>query len=147
MLWNYIKNFSPKEAWGSAPAMNGTLILLMEAIRNLWGADEGFVIHCGYESSGHATDSYHKKGDAVDFHIKSALTLPEQSLRLSKILLGLQVQSRVGLGIYPDWNNPGFHLDVRETYARWGRIGMSYVSYGDALEHARKKAGAKKDNT
>jgi uncharacterized protein YcbK (DUF882 family) len=144
MPWSYVKNFTPREKWGSATAMNGLLILLLQAIRDHLEPDEGIVIHCGYEASGHAADSQHKQGNAVDFHIRSARSLPEQSDRLCDILKKLQVFDRVGLGIYPDWNSPGFHLDVRGTYARWGRIGpTTYVGYGDALEHAKKKAAAK----
>ena len=35
----------------------------------------------------------------------------------------LQVAEKVGFGIYPDWNSPGFHLDARGEWARWGYIG------------------------
>ena len=25
-----------------------------------------------------------------------------------------------GIGVYPNWNNPGLHIDMRRTEARWG---------------------------
>jgi hypothetical protein len=119
--------------------MNGLLVLLLDAVRECWG-DAKFIIHCGFEMDGHVKDSEHKRGNAVDFHIQSSWSLPEQSNRLEMILKELQVFNQVGLGIYPDWNSPGFHLDVRGSYARWGRIGKDYVGYVDAVEHAKRKA-------
>lgn len=138
MIWDCVKHFSPNEQWGSANRMNGLLILLLDAIRDRWG-DAAFIIHCGYEADGHAKDSFHKSGNATDFHISSALPFHEQISRLEMILKELQVFDKVGLGIYPDWNNPGFHLDVRGVYARWGRIGQAYVGYADAVEHSKRR--------
>ena len=146
MIWDIIKHFTLAENWGQASGMNGMLVLLMDAIRERWG--EPVVIHCGIEIDGHAKDSQHKLGNAVDFHVQSSLPFPAQCSRLESILKDLQVFNKVGLGIYPGWNNPGFHLDVRGAYARWGRIDTKkpggkidrqYVGYGDALEHAKRK--------
>jgi len=148
MIWDYIKHCSPREQWGSADRMNGLLLLLLDAVRDRWG-DAAFVIHCGFEAGGHAKDSFHKTGAAVDFHISSAITFPEQIKRMDMILKDLQVFDKVGLGIYPDWNNPGFHLDVRGSFARWGRIDtrqpdgkltQQYVGYTDAVDYAMRKA-------
>ncbi len=118
--------------------MNGLLLLLLDAIHDRWG-DIKIIIHCGYEVDGHAKDSQHKLGNAADFHIASSLSLPEQSDRLEMILKELQVFNKIGFGLYPNWDSPGFHLDVRGVYARWGRIGKTYVGYGDALEHAKRQ--------
>jgi hypothetical protein len=46
-----------------------------------------------------------------------------------------------GLGIYPDWAHPGFHLDLRGYKARWGRVEGSYVAYEEALHFAKEKWG------
>jgi hypothetical protein len=138
MSWGYIKHFSPRESWGAPDRMNGLLILLLDAVRDLWG-DAQFDIHCGFEAGGHAKDSYHKTGAAVDYHIESSLPFLKQIERLEAILKELQVFDKVGLGIYPDWNNPGFHLDVRGSFSRWGRIGVTYVGYADAIEHAKRR--------
>jgi hypothetical protein len=118
--------------------MNGLLLLLLDAVRDRWG-DAKFIIHCGFEADGHDKNSFHKTGSAADLHIDSALSFPNQIKRMETILKDLQVFDRVGLGIYPDWNNPGFHLDVRGSYARWGRIGETYVGYADAVERAKRK--------
>lgn len=138
MLWDFITNFKDTEPWGVPSSMNGLLILLLDKIRDRFG-DCPFNIHCGYESAGHVEHSEHKRGNATDFHIKSSLSLPEQTSRLQMILADLQVHDRVGLGIYPDWNNPGFHLDVG-GFGRWGRIGNTYVGLDEALKHAAGKS-------
>ena len=137
MLWDYVKHFNKEERWGSASSMNGLLVLLLDAVRDRIGCP--IAIHCGYESEGHIENSEHKRGNAVDFHFDSELSLLAQAKCLEATLRKLQVYDRVGLGVYPDWNNPGFHLDVRGYYARWGRIGQMYVSWEDALMHAAGK--------
>lgn len=142
MIWNHIRHFKPTEAWGDPSRMNGLLLFLLDSIRDRWG-DARFIIHCGFETGGHEKNSFHKFGAAVDFHIDSALSFPEQITRMEAILKELQVFDRVGLGVYPDWNHPGFHLDVRGSYSRWGRIGETYVGWNSAIEHAAKKEAMK----
>jgi len=139
-VFQYLQWFSPNENWGDPFMMNGLLLLLLDAIRGRWG--KPFVIHCGYETSGHASKSQHYVGNAVDFHIKDELPFYAQVEKMEQILAELQVADKVGLGIYPDWAHPGFHLDVRGTRARWGRIGGKYVSFKEALVYARKLARA-----
>jgi len=120
MIWDQLKHFKRTEAWGQPEAMNGMLLLLMDAIADQ--AAVPVIIHCGYEMSGHAKNSQHKTGGAVDFHLKANQPFIQQIELIERILCELQVSKYVGLGIYPDWNNPGFHLDVRGTMARWGAI-------------------------
>jgi hypothetical protein len=147
MIWNHIRHFKPTEAWGSPDRMNGLLLLLLDAVRDRWG-DVRFIIHCGFETDGHSPDSFHKCGGAVDFHIENSLPFPGQIKRMDMILKELQVFDKVGLGIYPDWNHPGFHLDVRGSFARWGRIDTmqpggkiqrEYVGYADAVYRAEQR--------
>jgi uncharacterized protein YcbK (DUF882 family) len=102
------------------------------------------VIHCGYENGGHASGSRHYTGDAVDFHI-NGMNFSEAMDSLLKALhetdfFGKKAAEYVGLGIYPDWNTPGFHLDIRGYSARWGRINGEYVSFEKAYKHAGGKA-------
>lgn len=137
--------FSPREAWGDPSKMNGLLLLLMYAIRLIAGL--AIIIHCAYEKSGHAEKSQHGLANAVDFNLVTALPFYAQILLVEKILRGLQLWDRIGIGIYPAWNTPGFHLDVRGTHAEWGWIGEKdkkgnkvYVSYEAAKEYAQKIA-------
>lgn len=137
MLWKYIKHFTPGENWGDPSRVNGLLVLVLDAIRDQWGAP--FIIHCAYDLSGHTTKSYHYLGDAVDFHIDDGEPFALQIAVMQRDLQDLQVADRCGLGIYPDWNHPGFHLDVRGSGARWGRVGQKYVSFSEAKAYARIK--------
>lgn len=136
-VWNIISQyFKSTENWGNADKMSGTLLLLLFALRKVIGRT--FVIHEGFATSGHTTGSQHGLGNAVDFHIQG-LPFVEAVAQMETALHALQVADRCGLGIYPDWNNPGFHLDVRGTKARWGRIGRDYVSFDEALKAAARR--------
>ncbi|MCD8568847.1 MAG: D-Ala-D-Ala carboxypeptidase family metallohydrolase [Geovibrio sp.] len=138
MIWKNLKYFTENEKWGKAERMNPALLLLLDRLREKVGRP--FVIHCGYEEGGHASGSRHYKGDAADFHIEG-MKFPEAVDSLLKALHGTEILGQVsaayvGLGIYPDWNTPGFHLDIRGYSARWGRIGGEYVSFEKAYKHA-----------
>lgn len=132
MIWNRLKYFSEGENWGDPRKINGLLLLLLEAIRDILKMP--IVIHCGTQGK-HVKNSQHYLGNAVDFHIVTNLPYRVQVKVMESILEGLQVDDRVGFGIYPEWNHPGFHLDVRGERARWGMVGGRYVSY----EEAKKK--------
>ena len=140
MIWDSLKYFTKNEKWGDPDKMNPALLLLLDRLRETIG--KPFVIHCGYESDGHSTASQHYKGNAVDFHIEG-LPLTEANRLLLAALHTIQIAGRqahevCGLGIYPDWNNPGFHLDVRGYSARWGAVKKEgkqvYISYNEALK-------------
>jgi uncharacterized protein YcbK (DUF882 family) len=142
MIWKNLRYFTEKEKWGDADKMNPVLLLLLDNLRKKVG--KPFVIHCGYEEGGHASGSRHYTGDAVDFHI-NGMSFPEAMDSLLKALhetdfFGKKAAEYVGLGIYPDWNTPGFHLDIRGYSARWGRIDGEYVSFEKAYKHAGGKA-------
>ena len=72
------------------------------------------VVHVGFSRSGHAADSYHYKGLALDFHVPNAA--PRHILSVIDALGHFG-----GVGFYPWWNNPGFHIDHRpfDKYQRW----------------------------
>lgn len=125
-----LPNFSVQESWGHPAKMNGALLLTLQALRTY--IDKPFVIHCAYDTKGHSESSQHYIGNAVDFHIVG-LTFAEAILEIEEAITYLQLRDFIGLGIYPDWNSPGFHLDLRGTKARWGRLGASnYVAYETA---------------
>lgn len=141
MIWDHLKYFTKEErnyrglpAWGDPGSVNGYILLLLDAIRG-W-TDWPVIIHCAYETSSHTENSYHYKGWAVDFHFKTEIPYSVQVHTLAQILEELQVSDVVGLGIYPEWNNKGFHLDCRGYKARWGQLGGKYVSFEQALIEA-----------
>jgi uncharacterized protein YcbK (DUF882 family) len=117
-IWGKLNHFTPQENWGDPDKMNGALLLLLDKVREHF--DCPVVIHCGYEESGHASNSQHYLGNAVDFHFITSMSIAEQYYALEEFLAAFQVSEHVGVGVYPQWNSPGFHLDVRGTKARWG---------------------------
>lgn len=141
-LFKHIEGFNAEENWGNPLKMNGFLIMLMMMVRKIYreryDPDARFYIHCGYDLNGHAPASEHYKGNADDFHIETSLSFSQQVHAIKQILAELQVLELVGLGIYPEWNNPGFHLDVRMKIGRWSQVGGAYVSLELGLEKAKE---------
>ena len=132
--WKRTKYFSPSEAWGDPALMERETVFLLDGVREIVG--HPIIIHCGYERRPNRPTSRHNDGSAVDFHIcgvdyRGAVEMVEGAIE------GLGVADRVGLGIYPHWNHPGFHLDTRGWCARWGAVNrngkQTYVSYNEAL--------------
>lgn len=59
---------------------------------------------------------------AVDFSAKSDLTLFEQFIEISRMT------DITAIGVYPHWNTPGFHVDLRVSTSRkyWYHDGNQY---------------------
>ena len=109
--WRKIKHFNVKEKWGDPYKMDFKLVWLLDELRE--HLDEPIIIHCGYELEGHAKNSFHKTGKAVDFHVEG-IDLYAAWGEIDKLWwFG-------GAGFYPHWNSPGFHLDLG-LYRRWYR--------------------------
>ncbi|RJR31883.1 MAG: hypothetical protein C4574_00590 [Candidatus Latescibacterota bacterium] len=110
------------------------------------------VIHCLYDPKGHVGKSYHyvrvddgktKLACAVDFHILFCPYIQSVGL-IREYYRDANLQDSCGYGIYPNWQNPGHHFDVRGYRARWGFIGKKEVSFDLALAHAKKLFGKPK---
>ena len=117
-IWDMIKpEFTPAENWGDHERMCGFLLFALIVIRRetKWP----IVIHNAYETKGHSTDSQHYKAKAADWHFKTKVPFREQVIKVMSIIENYQLADSVGLGIYPHWNNKGFHLDSRGSRARW----------------------------
>jgi hypothetical protein len=88
------------------------------------------VVHEDWSpGTGHVSDSQHYLGRAVDFH---ATGVP----LVDAWLIAERIPSFKGIGVYPDWNSPGLHCDVRNntTYrARWWRDGDLYKDITTAV--------------
>ncbi len=120
--WEQIKCFSPKEKWGNPCKMSFELLKRLDALREF--VAHRIIIHCGYSRSGHTGNSQHYLGRAVDFHIEN-MSLINQYLAAERFMF-------TGIGIYPDWNNPGLHCDVRyksneSPQDRWVKLNKKYV--------------------
>lgn len=104
MSWAAIRHFR-REEWVQDPGrVSLELVADMDAVRERAGV--GIVIHEACASSGHAADSKHYQGIAVDFHFAPGLSQAWQF----RLLLD---QGFGGIGWYPEWNHPGWHADRR----------------------------------
>ena len=126
--WNQIEHFDPKEKWGDSEKMSFELLKRLDALREFCG--HRIIIHCGYAVNGHTKDSQHYLGRAADFHI-AGVSLVNQYLLAERFNFG-------GIGVYPEWNNPGLHCDVRhkdheEPQDRWVRIRGQYRILTEAI--------------
>lgn len=127
--WNNIKYFSPHENWGDWTKIYKKLIYTLDKFREYLG--KPIIINCGYSTTGHTSKSFHYKGMAVDIHIKNMHVVDQ-------FLAAERFDEFNGIGLYPNWHNPGLHLDIRpktakKNYdARWLGIikngKMTYVS-------------------
>lgn len=130
-IFDLIKpEFNSQENWGDPSSIDRHLLLIIYCIR----CDLKFPmsIHCGVEPR---KSGFHPLKKAVDFHFICDLELESQYTILEGYLENKGWDKLVGLGVYPDWNYPGFHLDTRGIKARWGRINKSeYVTITEALK-------------
>ena len=110
--WSKVKHFNKNENWGDWKKVDPWLIYCLDALREI--ANRPIIIHCAYAENGHSDNSQHYKGKAADIHIKG-LNVVDQYLIAEKSNLFN------GIGVYPFWNNPGLHIDIRNVPARWGR--------------------------
>lgn len=104
---NYPKHF-PKNEWVKDPSKVSQILMnCLEQIRIK--TDTIMIIHVAWDDGGHATNSYHYKGMAVDFHFKGDITKLEQ---LEAIIA---IPELNGIGFYPEWEHPGWHVDIRRA--------------------------------
>ena len=143
--WGKVRFFTKNENWGDPLMMERDLIFLLEELRGRF--DCPFVIHCGYETSGHTQNSQHYRGNAVDFHVVGPQFLDAIDLigrYIGPAPTGFDRDGVIGLGIYPHWRDPGFHLDLRGYRARWGAVSLGGKQVYVSFEEAARSAGAKK---
>lgn len=146
LLWMPLDHFAISESWGRPNKMHPLIIILLEKFRSTLPYGYWIKVHCGYKEGGHTKNSYHYSGRAVDFHIVGC-SLLEAERHLMRFLKRPFFHNNnkqcclleyVGIGIYPEWQDPGFHLDVRGKKASWSRLNGSYTSYDLGIETARQ---------
>ena len=67
----------------------------------------------------HTADSLHYQGKAIDLHMEG-LNLGQTARIAMRYFFG-------GVGLYPEWNNPGLHLDVRLNPTTWIQRDGEYI--------------------
>ena len=126
--WKQIKHFRPNENWGDPERMSFELLKRLDALREF--CSHRIIIHRGYAVNGHTKNSQHYLGRAADLRIVG-VSLINQYLLAERFNFG-------GLGVYPEWSNPGLHCDVRhkdheEAQDRWVRIRGQYRVLTEAI--------------
>lgn len=93
--------------------MNPWLVKYLDELREMTG--HPIIIHenGGFSFTGHIDGSYHYQGMAADFHFLWGLPFSEQARRI------FNLGKFGGIGIYPEWNHPGFHVDIRSGFQIW----------------------------
>ena len=117
-FWNNVKYFTPEEV--GAEDMSPALMFKIDIFRGQIG--HSVIVHCGYETSGHSENSYHYKKMALDFHVKGHTDYKEQFRKLMDLKFG-------GIGWYPEWNNPGWHIDIRSDFLLWKQVNEKYIYF------------------
>lgn len=135
ILWQYVKHLTRKEfddpfEPGSGDYMDGEVIFLADETRHRAGwkmIPHGPVGGCVDVEGlhGHSEKSYHRLDmgcKAFDFHFVTSASIRVQYHHLC--LMGW-----TGIGFYPGWNNPGWHVDLRpvEDTQHWTRINGEYI--------------------
>jgi hypothetical protein len=159
--WDAVEGFSKKEFappeevkgdWDMNVNLIDTLVQLRKKGKQKYGDEFRVMIHHngGYSVDGHSKTSLHYQGRAVDFHMehysdnhKCWALVPwlDQVILLRPLLDGFEED--FGIGLHPNWNQQGFHLDFRRGSGRSGAvwwdksgkyINMTWAYFGDALE-------------
>ena len=111
--WDLVKFFKPSE-FKHPEKMEPLLIYSLDKLRKQAGSP--IIVNSDYREG---DSGQHGQGKAVDIVI-SGMSVVDQFLLAEK--------SRMfsGIGIYPFWNRPGLHLDIRELplgepAARWAQ--------------------------
>jgi hypothetical protein len=110
MQWDEFRPYFTPEECGEL--MDYGFMLRVLALRKRLNLP--MIVHAGYSTIGHAPDSYHGKGMALDFHVENASP--------RRVLLEIdRLGVFGGVGWYSWWNHPGFHIDARplDRYQRW----------------------------
>jgi len=96
------------------PALISEMELLDVYCKARWSESQ-IHVNADWADSGHVSDSQHYTGRAVDFVL--------QGVPFIEGWLALERFAFKGIGLYPYWNTPGYHADVRIApyRARWIR--------------------------
>lgn len=107
VIWDQLRYFNRRENWGDISEVDVRLLHCLDNVRGL--LKRRIYIHCCYEMRGHSPNSFHKVGMAVDFDVEG--TQLSELFDLYRFFRENWFSG--GVGIYPYWNNPGLHLDIR----------------------------------
>lgn len=123
--WSRVKHFK-REEWREDPdRILWSTVLLMDEMRDAAGVP--IIIHIAYAVHGHENNSSHygRLASGVDFHFHG------WSL-LDQYLFAERFPWR-GIGVYPYWQNPGLHVDLRVKGREYPNCGYRWWRAADGL--------------
>ena len=91
-----------------------TLIVLLKMLQDKMPIGTDIILHYGVEGE-HSKNSFHYKGMAVDLHFERY----KQLIKTSELFEFIVNEWIGGIGVYPHWNAPGFHLDIGPIGRMW----------------------------
>jgi hypothetical protein len=107
--WSTIRHFK-REEWVKDPdKISWDVVMLMDEMRD--AINKPIQIHVAWDDKGHITESSHyadarEFATGVDFHVVG-MPLVDQWLFVERYPWN-------GIGVYPFWNQPGLHVDLRK---------------------------------
>ena len=114
-----MRYFKISEFKVSPEKLDKGLLLALDELRHI--SKTPIIINCAYATSGHSPKSYHYTGNAVDFHFKKGVLSPAEQYKFISRIPYFQ-----GIGWYPHWDSPGWHVDNREKPLRWTWVRDAY---------------------
>ena len=141
VMTNELKYFKPHEFQGWFEFMDLDLLQELDDLRHAWG--KPIRISPAPGATGR------RLGESMSYHnfdrwgcVKAVDVMPD-GLDCAVCAIEFDRLSRPafkGIGLYPHWKpSPGFHLDVRKQYARWGAIKIGKQQHYVSFEHALVK--------
>jgi len=113
IIWSHVKYFK-RDEWKKNPdKVSAKLIYTLDLIRETSGWP--IIVHVAWDDSGHSPHSLHYHGMAVDFHFQTDLKKFPFIDQFNVISLFRGIG---GIGFYPYWNHPGWHIDLRDGEQR-----------------------------
>lgn len=139
------KNIYGKPAWGEPDKICPFTLETLDEItrrvkKEIWEKYNRIaycLVHCTYEER---DSGYHPLGTAIDFHFAPRnLITPYMAYDIiNNTLIEYNKSNFMGLGVYPNWANPGFHLDTRlpndPVPDRWSRVNNIYTDIDEGLK-------------
>ena len=127
--WNSLDHFKRREfddpdVPGSGDFIDEDILSSIVRLRNFTGWPILIVSAVDMHGRNHAKNSYHNKSRgcrAVDFRFICSVPYNNQ---LETIL---KFGAFKGIGWYPEWHLPGFHVDNRSEFLLWKRIEGEYI--------------------
>lgn len=147
-IWNHLKHFKKNErnhrglpAWGNSDKVSGMTLMMLDELTDRvkryslekYNRVSYCIVHCAYDESGHAVNSEHYRGSAIDFHFTN-VSQDEVLAIAEKLFYEKGWTEFIGFGFYLDWANPGFHLDSRGYKARWARDKGNYIGFSEGVK-------------